>query len=70
MLRGFQAFQALLCIENGPFPVTVANKGLYGFPTKNVVILVYTVHVPSTKKIMTINPKNQPSNTPIIIIEG
>ena len=26
----------------GPFPVTVANKGLKGFPTKNVIILVVT----------------------------
>ena len=27
----------------GPFPVTVANKGLQGFPTKNGIILVVTV---------------------------
>ena len=26
-----------------PLPVTVTNEGLYGFPTKNVIILVVTV---------------------------
>ena len=33
----------MLYVGSTPHPVTVANEGLQGFPTKNVIILVVTV---------------------------
>ena len=33
----------MIWLGSAPHPITVANKGLSGFPTKNVIILVVTV---------------------------
>ncbi len=36
-------YQPKIYLGCGPLPVTVGNEGLYGFPTKHVIILVVTV---------------------------